>query len=596
MLTLLPVARRTTRNYPHIWKALPLLRSVNPKRAATAVVATLALGVVGLACSTQSAVAAEIADDISVTGEESTNLGSSVSQARCDVNGNGIPDLGVGMYATFNMGAGFTGGYVVLDAPSTAVAGDIESLDPVRIIDTAKSKLGGVDIRCAGDVNRDGFDDLIVVSQGYAAYLVFGSADFSTVDLDNLGGRGKTVLGSVTRGMGVGDIDGDGFDEVGVTDTTGRVTILNAEDLPDSTDLASTTGPRIWGDRIDLVSVVAAGDVNGDGRADLYVGAASWTAPGAERFATGSGWILTDVAGTIEVGNVDVPGFRIEGPSRGYDLLGGSAVGIGDINGDGFDDIMLGGDSDSPLSGSAAIVLGSDSRDTVKTNPLATTGRAVSSTSSDGTTLNRGWWVNGVAADDHFGHAVGAVRMNDWSLLLAGAMDGAPNPDNTGSGYVVALDSRALVAGELPVSETGVINSADFVDRDYEGANLIAGTGTDQHLGRAFADLTVDPASTTVTFAAGAPALFNWDGVLPSVRIVTLTVAESTTPPTVVPTTPATVDPSNGEASPAGAAELARTGLGDAWLGFVPMAALVAILVGVGVAVVPRGGTPDESK
>ncbi|KAB1662507.1 VCBS repeat-containing protein [Pseudoclavibacter chungangensis] len=336
----------------------------------------------------------------------------------------------------------------------------------------------------------------------------------------------------------MGDIDGDGRDEVGVTDTNGEVTVLDAETLAAETALTSTSGPRVRGTGIDLVSTAAAGDVNGDGRDDLYVGAASWTVPGSSAFATGAGWVFTEVSGTVEVGAGDVPGFRINGPVRGYDLMGGSAVGIGDIDGDGLDDLMLGGDSDAPKTGSALVVLGSTSRATVVTDPDAVDAPAVASTDDAGATVPRGWWINGLAADDHLGHAVGAVRMDGWSMLLVGAMDGARDAAVPGSGYALAIDSRALVDGTLPLSSSGVLESSELLGDAYEGGTIIAGHGAGVHLGRSFADFTADPSGRDVTFAVGAPALFTWDGTLPAVRIVTLRAAAPATPEPSTTTTP----------------------------------------------------------
>ena len=601
-----------------------------PGRALGAV-AAFALALPGIALIATPASAAPVADR-TIQGPTGTAFGSTASQVRCDVNGDGVPDLAVGTYATFDSTPGATGAYVLLGAGAAAKNGTSNVADeqPVRIIDTSRNMMGGVDVRCGGDVNGDGFDDLVVVAQATGVFVVFGSADFSEVRLDDLGERGRTVLGSITRGNGVGDIDGDGRDEIAVTDTSGAVTILNADQLPAESQLSATPGPRISGRGIDLVSVSRAGDMNGDGREDLAVGASSWKAPGSDRFATGAIWVITDTSSDVRIGADPIPGFRIDGPPRGYDLLGTSTVGLGDIDGDGFDDLLIGGESDDPKPGSAVVVTGGPDGVDVRTDPLATDGPAVreatapaasasasaSSSTAAAAPRPRGWWIDGMASGDHFGHAVGAVRMDGWSLLLVGAMDGSPDPAREGSGYVVAVDSRALAGGKA-TGANRVLETSGLQSAPVPGVELLIGERSGQRLGRAFADLTANPAGRTVTFAAGAPAIFS-DSEDPAVRILTLDIAPPVTPtpkptpkptptptPTSKPTPKPSVDPTAkptpggmadggadgsggaaGTSTEAGAKDpLAGTGA-DAPLGLVWAGAAVAVLglIGLGAA------------
>lgn len=506
------------------------LRSVAPVALSLSLLALLAAPTSAAFAADEAAQAKatplQVAQHSALTGEEGKALGATASQVSCDLNGNGLPDLAVGNYQTFDSSPGAVGAYVLLDAAASNVSAPIESQDAIRIIDSTKNFMGGVDVRCAGDVNGDSFDDLAVVAQGVGLFIVLGSADFSEVSLDDLGARGKTVLGSITRGNGVGDLDGDGLDEIAVTDTTGTVTVLQFEELADTNALADTSGPRISGEGIDLVSISRAGDMNGDGREDLAVGASSWKAPGATGFGTGAVWVITDVEADVTIGAGEVPGFRIDGPPRGYDLIGTSTVGLGDINGDGYDDLMIGGESDDPLPGSALVVLGGADGENVTTDPTSQSAPAVRSAT---TSAQRGWWINGVTSGDHFGHAVGAVRMSDWSLLLIGAMDGSASEGLEGSGYVALVDSRALTDGSLPTSNTGVLEAAQLQDvgaegTEFMGAALVHGDSANLRLGRSFADLTRDPAGSRIDFAVGAPALFTWQGEVPSVHLYSLQV------------------------------------------------------------------------
>ncbi|KAB1662508.1 hypothetical protein F8O01_00740 [Pseudoclavibacter chungangensis] len=153
--------------------------------SATVAATTLALTLSG-AFAPPPASALEPVSDRIVTGPDGSAFGSTVSQERCDVDGDGVADLAVGTYSTFDFTPGATGGYVLLGAADGAASATVDESAPVRIIDTARTRMGGVDVRCAGDVNADGIDDLVVVSQSAAVFLVFGSRDFSDVTLDTL--------------------------------------------------------------------------------------------------------------------------------------------------------------------------------------------------------------------------------------------------------------------------------------------------------------------------------------------------------------------------------------------------------------------------
>lgn len=506
------------------------------------------------------AFAATVPDDAALTGVPGSALGATATQTKCDLDGDGRLDLAVGMYMTMMSGGATNdeGAYVLMGAGDGVASGELAAANPVTIMDPSDLGWynGGVDVRCAGDVNGDTFDDLVLVAQGSAAYIVYGDADFATlgpIDLvADLGTRVHKLSGAVTRANGVGD-------------------------------------------------------VNGDGRDDLAVGSASYTGPAAASPYTGAVWVLTDLGADVTLGTGPVPGFRIDGPARGYDLLGTSVVGLGDIDGDGLGDLLIGGEPDSPRSGSAVVVRGGADGANVATDPLATTGFAVHA--ADDSSVQRGWWLNGVAGDDHFGHAVGAVRMAGWSMLLAGGMDGSIDPAQPGAGYVLALDSRYLVGGRIPLSPTGVFEVSGLVGAaDAVGANLVLGAEAGLHLARSFADLTADATGDQVRFAAGATALFS-PGTAPAVRVITMNAPAPAAPPnpgtkptpnptpnpTPVPqptapspTLPAGDEPSSGERE---ARSLSRTGAADPVWGLA--AAGAAVVLGAGFVLVQRRRRPS---
>jgi hypothetical protein len=107
-------------------------------------------------------------------------------------------------------------------------------------------------------------------------------------------------------------------------------------------------------------SVAAVGDVNGDGRSDLLLGAP--TASNSGRIESGSAYVVygTATPGDLELASLGDRGFRVDGAQVYYDA-GTSVAAAGDFNGDGRPDIVVGSPSSSyssTRSGSAYVVYG----------------------------------------------------------------------------------------------------------------------------------------------------------------------------------------------------------------------------------------------
>jgi hypothetical protein len=178
-------------------------------------------------------------------------------------------------------------------------------------------------------------------------------------------------------------------------------------------------------------SVSGAGDVNGDGFDDLFVGAHLADPSGT---SSGASYVVFGKAGgfsaSLNLSTLDgTTGFRLQGEAE-YDFSGRSVSGAGDVNGDGFDDMIVGAsgaDPNGPESGASYVVFGKASGFTATLNLSTLNG-------SDGFKLL------GETAGDYSGSSVsgaGDVNGDGFDDLIVGAFGADANGSTSGSSYVV---------------------------------------------------------------------------------------------------------------------------------------------------------------
>jgi len=346
--------------------------------------------------------------DLTMTGEATNNFfGRSVSSAG-DINGDGYSDIIIGAFgflAYTGRAYIYYGGFLLDNNPDLVLTG------------AAAGNSFGVSVSTAGDVNGDGYTDVFAGASGLsnssgASYLFFGGISMdSYTDVTVSGEQELSYFGNSVSTAG--DVNGDGYSDLivgafGYSSNMGRVYLydyyMRNVIISDVKMTGDTLNPSSFG-----ISVSSAGDVNGDGFSDVIIGAFEFSS------YVGRSYIYYGGNSMDNIPDITMTGEAVN------NYFGFSVSSAGDVNGDGFSDVIVGAYGNLSGTGKSYLFYGGNSMDNIP--DITMTGEALNN--YFGISVSSAGDVNGDGFSDII---VGANGLNKTYIYQGGiSMDNIPD-------------------------------------------------------------------------------------------------------------------------------------------------------------------------